>query len=99
MTNIQFYSLELFIYLTVCLFTLPVSLIGKGAPPEMIQKLTYMALCHSAKIERIDTVRAYTFGTRYFVEVCSDNIVNNPLNSFRTNILLSPKFSSVARHH
>ena len=59
--------------MTVCLFTLPVSLIGKGAPPEMIQKLAYMALCHSAKIERIDTVRAYTFGTRYFVEVCSDN--------------------------
>ncbi|KAH7416415.1 hypothetical protein KP509_14G090600 [Ceratopteris richardii] len=46
-----------------------VSLIGKCAPPEMIQKLTYMALCHSADIKRIDTVRAYTFGAAYFVEV------------------------------
>ncbi|MCO5547316.1 hypothetical protein L7F22_000764 [Adiantum nelumboides] len=46
-----------------------VSLIGKGAPPEMLQKLTYMALCHSGDIQRIDTVRAYTFGSTYFVEV------------------------------
>lgn len=46
-----------------------VSLIGKSAPPEVIQKLTYMALRHSAEIQRIDTVRAYTFGSTYFVEV------------------------------
>lgn len=46
-----------------------VSLIGKGAPPETIQKFTYLALTHSSKIKRIDTVRAYTFGLSYFVEV------------------------------
>eukprot|EP00249_Psilotum_nudum_P008688 c21448_g1_i2 orf=336-1772(-) len=46
-----------------------VSLIGKAAPPEMLQKLTYLVLRHDDAIKRIDTVRAYTFGSYYFVEV------------------------------
>lgn len=45
------------------------SLVGKAAPAQLIQKFTYMALNHDPRIQRIDTVRAYTFGTFYFVEV------------------------------
>lgn len=46
-----------------------VSLVGQSAPPEMLQKLTYLVLRHDAQIKRVDTVRAYTFGVLYFVEV------------------------------
>nr|GMD39713.1 metal tolerance protein 4-like isoform X2 [Ipomoea batatas]GMD41693.1 metal tolerance protein 4-like isoform X2 [Ipomoea batatas] len=46
-----------------------VSLVGQTAPPEVLQKLTYMVLRHDPRIKRVDTVRAYTFGVLYFVEV------------------------------
>ncbi|KAH7512364.1 hypothetical protein FEM48_Zijuj12G0082900 [Ziziphus jujuba var. spinosa] len=46
-----------------------VSLIGQSAPPEVLQKLTYLVLRHDPAIRRVDTVRAYTFGVLYFVEV------------------------------
>lgn len=46
-----------------------VSLVGQSAPPEMLQKLTYLVLRHDPIIKRVDTVRAYTFGVLYFVEV------------------------------
>lgn len=46
-----------------------VSLVGKSAPPEVLQKLTYLVLRHSPEMKRVDTVRAYTFGVLYFVEV------------------------------
>ncbi|KAL8456264.1 hypothetical protein ACS0TY_034470 [Phlomoides rotata] len=46
-----------------------VSLVGQSAPPEVLQKLTYLVLRHDSKIKRVDTVRAYTFGVLYFVEV------------------------------
>lgn len=46
-----------------------VSLMSQSAPPEMLQKLTYLVLRHHPKINRVDTVRAYTFGVLYFVEV------------------------------
>ncbi|KAG8371818.1 hypothetical protein BUALT_Bualt12G0002700 [Buddleja alternifolia] len=46
-----------------------VSLVGQTAPPEVLQKLTYLVLRHDTKIKRVDTVRAYTFGVLYFVEV------------------------------
>nr|GMD47861.1 metal tolerance protein 4-like isoform X2 [Ipomoea batatas] len=46
-----------------------VSLVGQSAPPEVLQKLTYMVLRRSLRIKRVDTVRAYTFGVLYFVEV------------------------------
>ncbi|CAN6307388.1 unnamed protein product [Urochloa humidicola] len=42
---------------------------GESAPPEMLQKLTYLAIRHHPQIKRVDTVRAYTFGVLYFVEV------------------------------
>ncbi|EHA8588008.1 metal tolerance protein 4 [Cocos nucifera] len=46
-----------------------VSLVGQSAPPEVLQKLTYLVLRHDLQIKRVDTVRAYTFGVLYFVEV------------------------------
>lgn len=45
-----------------------VSLVGQSAAPEVLQKLTYLVIRHP-QIKRIDTVRAYTFGVLYFVEV------------------------------
>ncbi|OAY73712.1 Metal tolerance protein 4 [Ananas comosus] len=46
-----------------------VSLVGESAPPEMLQKLTYLIIRHDSRVKHIDTVRAYTFGVLYFVEV------------------------------
>lgn len=45
------------------------SLIGKTAPAEYLAKLTYLIWNHDKEIKHIDTVRAYTFGVNYFVEV------------------------------
>lgn len=46
-----------------------VSLVGQAAPPDMLQKLTYLVIRHDPQIKHVDTVRAYTFGVLYFVEV------------------------------
>lgn len=45
------------------------SLIGRTAPPKFLAKLTYLVWNHHEEIKHIDTVKAYTFGTHYFVEV------------------------------
>ncbi|KAI3675637.1 hypothetical protein L1987_85229 [Smallanthus sonchifolius] len=45
------------------------SLIGRTAPPEFLAKITYLVWNHHEEIKHIDTVRAYTFGSHYFVEV------------------------------
>ncbi|KAK7348908.1 hypothetical protein VNO80_23672 [Phaseolus coccineus] len=45
------------------------SLIGKTAPAEYLAKLTYLCWNHNKDITFIETVRAYTFGSNYFVEV------------------------------
>ena len=45
------------------------SLIGRTAPPHFLSKLTYLIWNHHEEIQHIDTVRAYTFGSHYFVEV------------------------------
>ncbi|KAH9604911.1 hypothetical protein KSS87_000818 [Heliosperma pusillum] len=45
------------------------SLVGKSATPDFLQKLTYLCWNHHKAIKHIDTVRAYTFGSHYFVEV------------------------------
>ncbi|XP_008794598.1 metal tolerance protein 5-like isoform X2 [Phoenix dactylifera] len=45
------------------------SLVGRSAAPEYLQKLTYLCWNHHEAIRNIDTVRAYTFGSNYFVEV------------------------------
>ncbi|KAG1360599.1 Metal tolerance protein 7 [Cocos nucifera] len=44
-------------------------LIGKTAPPEYLTRLTYLIWNHHEEIKHIDTVKAYTFGSQYFVEV------------------------------
>ncbi|CAL5056050.1 unnamed protein product [Urochloa decumbens] len=46
-----------------------VTLVGQCAPPEMLQMLTYLAIKHDTRVKRVDTVRAYSFGALYFVEV------------------------------
>ncbi|KAL2473587.1 Metal tolerance protein 9 [Forsythia ovata] len=45
------------------------SLIGRTAPAEYLTKLVYLVWNHHREIKHIDTVRAYTFGNHYFVEV------------------------------
>lgn len=45
------------------------SLVGKAAPPDFIRKVTFITVSHDDAIRHIDTVRAYTFGSQYFVEV------------------------------
>lgn len=45
------------------------SLIGKTAPSEYIAKVTYMTWNHDERIKHINTVRVYSFGSNYFVEV------------------------------
>ncbi|KAG0463057.1 hypothetical protein HPP92_021533 [Vanilla planifolia] len=45
------------------------SLVGRTAPPDYLAKLTYLIWNHHEEIKHIDTVRAYTFGSYYFVEV------------------------------
>ncbi|KAK4594961.1 hypothetical protein RGQ29_018626 [Quercus rubra] len=45
------------------------SLIGRTAPPDFLAKITYLIWNHHEEIKYIDTVRAYTFGSHYFVEV------------------------------
>ncbi|GLT65188.1 hypothetical protein SLA2020_376320 [Shorea laevis] len=44
------------------------SLVGQSASPDFLQTVTYLVLRHP-QVKRIDTVRAYTFGALYFVEV------------------------------
>uniref|UniRef100_A0A6M2FB67 Uncharacterized protein n=1 Tax=Populus davidiana TaxID=266767 RepID=A0A6M2FB67_9ROSI len=45
-----------------------VSLVGQSAPPEFLQKLTYLVIRHPL-VQRVEMIRAYTFGVLYFVEV------------------------------
>ncbi|XP_030964592.1 metal tolerance protein 10-like [Quercus lobata] len=45
------------------------ALIGRTAPPEFLAKLTYLIWNNHEDIKHIDTVRAYTLGSNYFVEV------------------------------
>ncbi|URE46232.1 Metal tolerance protein [Musa troglodytarum] len=56
------------------------SLIGKTAPSEYLTKLTYLIWNHDQHIRHIDTVRAYTFGSHYFVEVDIVLPANMPLS-------------------
>ena len=45
------------------------AMVGVSAPPEFLTQLTYLAWNHHPEIICIDTVRAYTFGPNFFVEV------------------------------
>ncbi|CAI9770548.1 unnamed protein product [Fraxinus pennsylvanica] len=60
-----------------------VSLVGQSAPPEVLQKLTYLVIRHP-QVRRVDTVRAYTFGVLYFVEVDIELPIDLPLNEAHT---------------
>ncbi|KAG4913086.1 hypothetical protein JHK86_053519 [Glycine max] len=60
-----------------------VSLVGQSAPPEVLQKLTYLVLRYHPQITRIDTVRAYTCGVLYFVEVDIELPEDLPLKEAR----------------
>ncbi|XP_022754335.1 metal tolerance protein 4-like [Durio zibethinus] len=60
-----------------------VSLVGQSAPPEFLQKLTYLVIRHP-QVKRIDTVRAYTFGLLYFVEVDIELPEDLPLKEAHT---------------
>ncbi|GER41190.1 cation efflux family protein [Striga asiatica] len=59
------------------------SLVGQSAPPEILQKLTYLVIRHP-RVKRIDTVRAYTFGVLYFVEVDIELPEDLPLKEAHT---------------
>ncbi|CAF1185358.1 unnamed protein product [Adineta steineri] len=45
------------------------NLSGYAAEPEFLQKITWLTLHHSQLIEKIDTVRAFHFGTQFLVDV------------------------------
>ncbi|KAK6937039.1 Cation efflux protein [Dillenia turbinata] len=60
-----------------------VSLVGQSAPPEVLQKLTYLVTRHP-EVKRVDTVRAYTFGVLYFVEVDIEVPEDIPLKEAHT---------------
>ncbi|KAH7314933.1 hypothetical protein KP509_21G027800 [Ceratopteris richardii] len=44
-------------------------LVGKTAPPEILQKITYLSWNFDQRIKQIDTVRAYSCGGEYIAEV------------------------------
>lgn len=45
-------------------------LTGHTAKPDFLQQITWIAFHHSPLILKIDTVRAFHFGTHFLVEVC-----------------------------
>lgn len=45
------------------------NLVGHTADRRFLSKITWIAANHDARIETVDTVRAYTFGVNYLVEV------------------------------
>ena len=44
-------------------------LVGKRADPQFLSQLTFMALTHHESVQKVDTIRAYSFGSRYLCEV------------------------------
>lgn len=47
-----------------------IALVGVTAPPEVLQKLTYLAYLHRPDVvKQVDTVKAYTVGAELFVEI------------------------------
>ena len=44
-------------------------LTGVTAKPEFLSKITWICLNHNRNITKIDTVRAFHFGSRFLVEV------------------------------
>ena len=46
------------------------NLTGKAAPASILQLITWIAVTHDDRIEKIETVMAVRTGTRYVAEVC-----------------------------
>ncbi|KAJ1498979.1 hypothetical protein HMI54_012207, partial [Coelomomyces lativittatus] len=44
-------------------------IVGRSAPPDALNKLTYLAATHHPSILYVDTCKAYALGHRLFVEV------------------------------
>ncbi|CZT52580.1 related to Metal tolerance protein 7 [Rhynchosporium secalis] len=44
-------------------------LVGKSAPQDFLNKMVYVAVTHDKRILKIDTVRAYHAGDKYYAEV------------------------------
>eukprot|EP00732_Lithocolla_globosa_P004772 Lithocolla_globosa_v1_NODE_4558_length_1410_cov_11.761624.p1 type:complete len:446 gc:universal NODE_4558_length_1410_cov_11.761624:1353-16(-) len=44
-------------------------LTGRAASPDFLKQLTWICLNHDERIDAVDTVRAFHFGTRYLVEI------------------------------
>ena len=44
-------------------------LTGLVAPPDFVSRLTNIVFCHDARVQKVDTCRAYHFGERFLVEV------------------------------
>ena len=45
------------------------NLTGKTAPSHILQRITWIAVTHDDRIEKIETVRAFRTGNRYLAEV------------------------------
>ena len=56
------------------------NLVGHRAGRRFLSKITYIAAEHSSKILKVDTVRAYSFGVNYLVEVDIVLQPSTPLN-------------------
>lgn len=46
-----------------------VSLVGKAAPLELVQRVTYLASVHCSEVLALDTIRVYSQGPKYIAEV------------------------------
>ncbi len=57
------------------------NLVGHTADRRFISKLTWIAAHHDSRVESVDTVRAYTFGVNYLVEVDVQLPADMPLNT------------------
>lgn len=44
-------------------------LVGKSAPQDFLNKVVYVAITHDERINKIDTVKAYHAGDKFYVEV------------------------------
>jgi cation diffusion facilitator family transporter len=44
-------------------------LVGKSAPQDFLNKVVYVSITHDERISKIDTVRAYHAGDKFYVEV------------------------------
>lgn len=49
-------------------------LVGKSAPQDFLNKVVYVSITHDERIQKIDTVRAYHAGDKFYAEV--DIIMN-----------------------